>query len=164
VRFALSRASYAELAAYDWPGNVRELELLIANASVFALADAVGAAEHGRGAREAATIPIPAKLVRELLAGFAFGAVRASDERASDERARDERARDEGGFVVRPRGALRDVARDLERQLFERLYRECGGDFEAMARALLEGEDPAAGRKVRMRFLQLGLRVRRTRR
>jgi DNA-binding NtrC family response regulator len=148
VRFVLSRQSYGELREHAWPGNVRELELLIANATVFALADAVGAAEWGRGAGDAATIPIPAKLVRELLGG---GAVSASESAV---------ARDEGGFAVRPRKALRDVARDLERQLFERLYRETDGDFDAMARVLIEGEDPSSARKVRLRFNQLGLRVR----
>ena len=64
-----------------------------------------------------------------------------------------------GGLSFRPRAQLRDVARDLERQLFVRLFKETGGDFEAMAERLLEGDDPGAGRKVRLRFNQLGLRV-----
>jgi DNA-binding NtrC family response regulator len=149
ARFVLSRGSYAELRDHAWPGNVRELELLIANATVFALADAVGAAERGRSAGDPATIPIPAKLVRELLGG---GASLVS--------AQADAPRREGGFSVRPRKALRDVARDLERQLFERLYRETDGDFDAMAKTLLDGDDPAAARKVRLRFNQLGLRVR----
>ena len=51
------------------------------------------------------------------------------------------------------------MARDLERQVFVRLFKETGGDFEAMAERLLEGDDPGAGRKVRLRFNQLGLRV-----
>ncbi|MCZ7685455.1 MAG: sigma 54-interacting transcriptional regulator [Sandaracinaceae bacterium] len=69
VRFVLSRGSYGELREHAWPGNVRELELFLANATVFALADAVGAAERGRAAGDARAIPIPAKLVRELLVG-----------------------------------------------------------------------------------------------
>ncbi|HJL14061.1 MAG TPA: hypothetical protein RMH99_00325, partial [Sandaracinaceae bacterium LLY-WYZ-13_1] len=92
------------------------------------------------------TIPIPAKLVRELL-----GAGWRGDDEPPTSRA--------GGFEVRPRAQLRDVARDLERQLFERLFRETGGDFAAMAERLLEGGDPANERKVRLRFNQLGLRV-----
>jgi len=146
VRFVLSRHSAGELRAHDWPGNVRELELLLANAIVFALADALEAAQSGRRTGAPDTIPIPAKLVRELLgAGW-----RASTD---DE---PERA---GGFSFRPRAQLRDVARDLERQLFVRLFRETGGDFERMAARLLEGDDPGAARKVRLRFNQLGLRV-----
>ena len=148
VRFVLSRQSYGELRAHDWPGNVRELELLLANATVFALADAVGAVERGRAGGASETIPIPAKLVRDLLSsGWDPGATGPDSERA-------------GGFEVRPRAQLRDVARDLERQLFVRLYKETGGDFEAMAKRLLEGDDPAAARKVRLRFNQLGLSVR----
>lgn len=147
VSFVLSRQSYAELRAHDWPGNVRELELLLANATVFALADAVGAAQTGRAVRAADTIPIPAKLVRELLSAAWRG----------DE---GERVTHTGGFEVRPRAQLRDVARDIERQLFLRLYQETKGSFTAMAEHLLEGDDPGAARKVRLRFNQLGLRVR----
>ncbi|MBX3270252.1 MAG: sigma-54-dependent Fis family transcriptional regulator [Sandaracinaceae bacterium] len=147
VRFVLSRQSYADLRAHDWPGNVRELELLLANAVVFALADALGAAREGRAAGDADTIPIPAKLVRELL-----GAVRRGEASGASASA--------GGFDVRPRAQLRDVARDLERQLFLRLYRATKGDFDAMAERLLDGTDPSGARKVRLRFNQLGLRVR----
>jgi DNA-binding NtrC family response regulator len=70
VCFVLSRASFAALEAHPWPGNVRELELTIATAAVLALSDALEAAREGRGAtgEPARTIPIPAKLVRELLA------------------------------------------------------------------------------------------------
>jgi hypothetical protein len=130
---------------------VRELELFIANATVFALADAVGAAQRGRAAGDARAIPIPAKLVRELLGGGWQSAAQPAERR-------------EGGFVLTPRAALRDVARDLERQLFARLFREHDGDFDAMARVLLEGDDPAAARKVRLRFNQLGLRAKDLRR
>ncbi len=147
VRFVLSRPSYAELRAHHWPGNVREIELLLANALVFALADAVGAAQRGRAHSGADTIPIPAKLVRELLGS-------AWRDAAGDGPSR------EGGFELRPRAQLRDVARDLERQLFVRLYKSTKGDFEAMAERLLEDPDEGAARKVRLRFNQLGLRVR----
>ncbi|MCA9605197.1 MAG: hypothetical protein KC619_06365, partial [Myxococcales bacterium] len=146
VRFVLSRQSYSELRAHPWPGNVREVELLLANAVVFALADAVEAAGQGRVAGGAETIPIPAKLIRELLGG-ARGSESPDATRA-------------GGFEIRPRAQLRDVARDLERQLFVRLYRETKGDFDAMAARLLEDPDEGAARKVRLRFNQLGLRVR----
>jgi DNA-binding NtrC family response regulator len=147
VRFVLSRQSYAELRAHPWPGNVRELELLLANATVFALADAVGAAQQGRAGAAADTIPIPAKLVRDLL-----GAAWVAD--------KEENATRLGGLDVRPRAQLRDVARDVERQLYLQLYRSCAGNFTAMARRLLEEDDPSAARKVRLRFNQLGLRVR----
>ncbi len=147
VRFVLSRGSFADLAEHAWPGNVRELELFIANATVFALADAFGASERGRAAGDAATIPIPAKLVRDLLGESAPSAAPGDPD-----------------VAIRPRAALRDVARDLERQLFECLFRETNGDFDAMAKRLIEGDDPSAARKVRLRFNQLGLRAKDLRR
>ncbi|HJL50118.1 MAG TPA: hypothetical protein RMG45_29925, partial [Polyangiaceae bacterium LLY-WYZ-15_(1-7)] len=54
----------------------------------------------------------------------------------------------------------RDVARELERRHFERLFQETGGDFEAMAARLLLGEPATNARRVRMRFNQLGLSAR----
>lgn len=147
VRFVLSRASFAELREHAFPGNVRELELLIASATVFALADALGAAERGRAAGDAGAIPIPAKLVRDLL-GASWGAPSSTPKK------------DAFSFQVQPRPGLHEVARDLERQLFERLFHETDGDFAKMAAHLLDGDSATDARKVRLRFNQLGLRAR----
>ena len=150
VVFVLAPATLAALRAHSWPGNVRELELLVANATVFALADATHAAEGGRGAATpstARTIPIPAKLVRELLSAGNLGAGGESGA--------------ELGLRLHPHTSLRKVAQDLERQLYERLFRETDGDFVAMARRLSGGGSAVAARRVRLRFNQLGLRARR---
>jgi len=48
----------------------------------------------------------------------------------------------------------------MERQLYEHLFRQTGGDFVAMAEALLEGDPEKNARKVQLRFNQLGLKVR----
>jgi DNA-binding NtrC family response regulator len=153
VSFVLSKASMKALELHPWPGNVRELELFVKNAVVFALADALGALSRGRGGAEAAarTIPVPSRLVRELLARSWAGAPAASA--AGD------------GFrpALTPQSSLRDVARDMERQLYEALFRATGGDFAAMADALLSGDPKANARKVRLRFNQLGLSVRKLR-
>jgi hypothetical protein len=61
---------------------------------------------------------------------------------------------------VRPGDTAHAVAADLERQLYERLYAETNGDFAAMARTLLVGDATKNARRVRLRFNQLGLRVR----
>jgi hypothetical protein len=63
---------------------------------------------------------------------------------------------------LQSRSGLREVARDLERQLYEQLYRASDGDFQAMAKRLLGIGTAAAARRVRLRFNQLGLRVRKT--
>jgi hypothetical protein len=52
------------------------------------------------------------------------------------------------------------MARDAERQVFKRLFEETGGDFRKMALRLLQGNPDANARRVRLRFNQLGLRVR----
>nr|MDQ3038115.1 hypothetical protein [Myxococcota bacterium] len=68
------------------------------------------------------------------------------------------------GIVLELRAAptLHGVARNLEAQLYARLFAETKGDFDAMAARLLEGDDAGAGRRVRLRFNQLGLRARST--
>ena len=150
VRFVLSRSSFGAMRAHPWPGNVRELSMLIGTAAIFALTDAMRAAQEKRApsADAARTIPIPARLVRELLdASWAAPA---------------ERAAGASGWTpeLGPKPSLREVSRDLERQLYARLFRETGGDFEAMARRLLDGDGALNARRVRLRFNQLGLRAR----
>ena len=60
-----------------------------------------------------------------------------------------------------PKDSLHAVAQGLERQLFAQLHAQADGDFAAMAARLLTGEPMANARRVRLRYNQLGLRVRR---
>jgi DNA-binding NtrC family response regulator len=155
VTFVLSRRTLSELRGHHWPGNVRELELLVANAAIFALSDALQGAEQRRGATDAAPwiIPIPAKLVRELLDASWL------------EREREPVPRAQGMTLrVAPRDSMRSVTRDLERQVLRDLFVETDGDFEQMAARLLTGDARANARRVRLRFNQLGLRAREMRR
>ena len=153
VQFVLSPASLTALRAHQWPGNVRELEWLCGNAVVFALADALRAAESGRAvASGARTIPIPAKLVRDLLQNSGFEPTGATaTARGGD-----------SNLTVKlgPKDSLRALAQDLERQTFAQLYAQTAGDFAAMAQRLLRGDATANSRRVRLRYNQLGLRVR----
>ncbi|GAB4213751.1 MAG: hypothetical protein OHK0013_37880 [Sandaracinaceae bacterium] len=155
VAFVLGKESVRDLFRHPFPGNVRELELFATNAAVFALTDALEAVERGRGATgdAARLVPVPARLVRELLSG---GSSRRGEAHAEGRPA----AR---SFRVVPADGLHDVARSLEQQLYEALFAETEGDFAAMARALLGRDDAASARRVRLRFNQLGLRVRRGR-
>lgn len=149
LHFLLHPSSLSALRQHPFPGNVRELEMLIGNAAVFALADALAAAESGRAVPAAArTIFIPAKLVRELLRTSwptAAGAAPIVD------------AAGEAG--LKPAATLHAVAHGLERQLYAQLYERCAGDFSAMAERLLSGDAATNARRVRLRFNQLGLRV-----
>jgi DNA-binding NtrC family response regulator len=149
MTFVFPSASLAAMRAHRWPGNVRELALVVSNALVFALSDALAAARRGTGATAAAArvVPVPAQTIRRLMteASPAHGRRGATIE-----------------LELQAHRALRSVARDLERQLYEDLYRRSDGDFAAMARQLLGVATPAAARKVRLRFNQLGLRARKS--
>jgi two-component system nitrogen regulation response regulator GlnG len=146
ITFVFPSASLAAMRAHRWPGNVRELALVVSNALVFALSDALAAAQRGTAATAAAprVVPVPAQTIRRLMTGAA--------------------ANEAPGATVELRlcanRGLRNVARDLERQLYEELYRKSDGDFAAMAKQLLGAATPATARKVRLRFNQLGLRAR----
>ncbi|MSP62694.1 MAG: sigma-54-dependent Fis family transcriptional regulator [Myxococcales bacterium] len=147
VVFVVAAGTMTALRDHSWPGNVRELGLLTATAAVFALADAVRAAEEGRAtAASARTIPIPAKLVRDLLAG-------AAEPRVAVERRM--------AVSLSPAPTLRQVAQEMERQVYRRLFEETDGDFTAMARRLLGGDGASGARRVQLRFNQLGLSARR---
>ena len=149
VTFVFAAASLAALRAHPWPGNVRELGLLVGTAALLALSDALAAAERGAGATSAAPrlVPISAQLVRRLLSS-------SSSSSSSGGAGADVTL----GF--RPRPTLHQVARELERQLYQQLFTTCDGDFTAMARRLLGSASATAARKVRLRFNQLGLRAR----
>jgi DNA-binding NtrC family response regulator len=140
ITFVLPRASLAALRAHSWIGNVRELKLIAATAAVLALSDALEAARRGVGATSAApsVIPIPQQLLARLLQRD------GSSRRLMLE--------------LRRGKTLHEVARGLERQLYQKLFEESGGDFAKMAHELLGTEK--AARRVRLRYNQLGLRVR----
>jgi DNA-binding NtrC family response regulator len=148
ITFVFPSSSLLAMRAHPWPGNVRELGLVISNAVLFALSDALIAARAGRAATSAAPriIPIAAERLRRLMTGAA--------------------AKAGGGDLtlrLSARARLADVARDLERQVYEELYRVLEGDFARMAKRLLGLGTPAAARKVRLRYNQLGLRARKAR-
>ena len=147
VTFALSGASMRSFRDHAWPGNLRELDHLVSTAAVFALADALAAVEAGRTTEATAkVVPIPTKLVRDLLAA-PDTTVRAGAGRLTIE--------------VRPAPTLHALSRQIEAQVLRRAFDDDRGDFQAMASRLLDGDAAVNARRVRLRFNQLGLRVRR---
>jgi DNA-binding NtrC family response regulator len=150
VVFAFAPAGLRALRAHTWPGNLRELEHLVAATALFSLADALQAAEAGRASGSGTRfIPIPLKLVRELLQSPDGGfAVPAQSPLVVD---------------VSPAASLHQFSRAVESQLLQRFFDETDGDFERMAARLLQGHAPGNARRVRLRFNQLGLRARRPR-
>ena len=181
VGFVFSSLTMAALREHGWPGNLRELELVVRSATSLALADALRAAEEGRGATGTMgrTIPLPPKLIRELIAASFFDVSPAGGPapRLPGRAATSSPANRPGSSLVtpgptdpstssapsvpqpRPQPSLRDVSRALERELYRRLFEETGGDFVHMAARLLEGDANLNARRVRLRFNQLGLRA-----
>jgi len=144
IVFTLTPRELGLLIRHPWPGNVRELEQVLAAATLAALGDALQAAEAGRSPGTPAArrvIPIPPRIWRELLGADAPATRRPA-------------------VADAPSATLHDVARELERRLYARLFVECQGDFAAMAGRLLVGDPGANARRVRLRFNQLGLRAR----
>lgn len=147
IRFLLSPLAMEAIRSHSFPGNIRELELFIASAALLSLADALHAAQHERAVPTVAhTIPIPNQLVTRLLQTGWPQATQASD-------------RSGMGVVLTPGRTLHALAQDLERQVYQQLYAETP-DFERLAARLLLGSAAGNARRVRLRFNQLGLRVR----
>ncbi len=133
---------------HRWPGNLREFAMTVENAVTLSLADAITAgkaARSGPASDRPDIVQLRPKLVRDLLLAV------ATDDDADERGWRLE-------VRVRPHEGLNKVAQDVERQYFTRLYLQEQGDFTAMAAVLLG--DPEGGRKVQLRFNQLGLKVR----
>lgn len=146
LRFLLLEKSEAELLEYDWPGNVRQLEMVLGNAVLLTLLDALAASSRAVLARR--ELPISPKAIRDLL-------------RQSDLGRQAQPSSGEGFLVkVQPARTLRDAARSWEADVYRRLFEETGGDFGEMARRLLGDGSERGARRVRLRFNQLGLRVR----
>jgi two-component system nitrogen regulation response regulator GlnG len=152
----LPMPAWKQLEAHRWPGNLRELAMVMHNLVAFTLVHAVDALSSGVALRTP-RLQVDPGLLGELLAGAA--GLDASDDSSSDELAPDDA---EGGdaFAVRlsPQSTLNQVTQAVERQYLVALFRRTRGDFAQMAKLLLG--DESRTRAVRLRFNQLGLKVR----
>jgi len=148
VQVVIPRPAVQLLHAHAWPGNVRELSMVVQNLITFTLVQAVEAIEAGRPPSRA-RLQVDATLIRDLLRPAPGDGTGASAGEA-----------DAGAMTVliEPAATLNKVSVGVERQIFRRLFEELDGDFERMAERLLA--DPDKARAVRLRFNQLGLKVR----
>jgi DNA-binding NtrC family response regulator len=145
ISFVWPPRTLRSLRAYAWPGNLRELDHVTVTTAVFALADALQAFEsHRVSSGNPRWIPIPARLIQELL--------KSGKESAS--------APTGAGMEWPPAATLHDWVTGIEHKLLANLFKETDGDFEIMAARLLTGSPARNARRVRLRFNQLGLRVR----
>lgn len=140
------------LEAHTWPGNVRELSMVMRNVVTFTLVAAVDAVRGGL-VLTSPRLQVDPGLVGQLLSGSAALALREGERATARELDEDEVA-----VRLEPKESLNAVANAAERQYMLELFRRHRGDFGAMAERLLG--DASKGRAVRLRFNQLGLRVR----
>ncbi|MDD5309933.1 MAG: sigma 54-interacting transcriptional regulator [Deltaproteobacteria bacterium] len=148
VELMLPEAAWNMLAAHAWPGNVRELSMVVYNAVAFTLVAAVDAARAGL-ALTSPRFQVDPGLIGQLLSGSTGLSANPVAATGSD---------DVLQVRIEPGATLSAVASSVERQYFLTLFERTQGDFPAMARILLG--DPGKGRAVRLRFNQLGLKVR----
>ena len=127
------------LRQHPWPGNLRELSMVVENAALFALSEAIGVEAGERPD----VVVVRRKLLDDLLRGPDDGPDGAGQRLE---------------VHITPHDTLNRVAVSCETQYFTQLYLQERGDFGRMAALLLD--DPEAGRKVQLRFNQLGLKVR----
>jgi DNA-binding NtrC family response regulator len=175
------------MAGHSWPGNMRELNFVMHNLVTFTLVAAADALRSGMSV-SSPRLQVDTGLVGEMLqasaglrqpgatgstvqgtttapggatvhnlpASVVSGPPRAADQTSLPEN----QALQKDRFVVevRPQKTLNGVAVDVERQYFHALYRRMNGEFGRMAEVLLG--DASKERAIRLRFNQIGLKVR----
>ncbi len=140
------------LKSHSWPGNIRELEMLMHNIVTFTLVETVDAIQAGLSI-SSPRMQVDPGLVGLLLSGSA--ALPTGDEKPITALELDP---DEVTVKIESGNSLNAVANSVERQYFLELFSRNGGDFNRMSKVLLG--DKGKGRAVRLRFNQLGLKVR----
>ena len=142
--FVIPEKSAQELLEHAWPGNVRQLEMVLANLLLQTLVEALGT--PARGAKQ--VLPVSPKALRDLLRLSELG------HKATPVVS--------GGYAVEVKSSrtLHEAARGWECEIYQRLFQETQGDFSQMAQRLLGDGSERGAKKVRLRFNQLGLKVR----
>ncbi|MBN2804629.1 MAG: sigma-54-dependent Fis family transcriptional regulator [Deltaproteobacteria bacterium] len=141
-------AGWKLLSTHSWPGNMRELEMVVYNIILFTMVEALEALKDNTQI-SSGRLQVDSTLISELLnSSKGLESVKESLVNNSD-----------GLFIeIKSNDTLNEVAKDVERQYFLHLYSQTGHDFIKMAEILLN--DETKGRAVRLRFNQLGLKVR----
>jgi DNA-binding NtrC family response regulator len=152
LEIVLPEPAWRMLETHRWPGNVRELAMVVHNLLTFTLVGAVDALKNNVPLRTP-RLQIDPGLVGELLSGSVVlcqpPPVGSAEGTAGQNLI---------PVRVEPGESLNAVANSVERQYFLALFKQTNGDFREMANRLVG--DPGKSRAVRLRFNQLGLKVR----
>lgn len=153
IEIAIPKPAWKMMENHPWPGNIRELEMLIHNVVTFTLVATVDAIERGISI-SSSKLQVDPGLIGELLLGAGILLDSSAQSPQSSSPARPGQVT----VHIEPADTLNGVANDVERQYFLELFAQCNRDFNQMAYRLLG--DSQKGRAVRLRFNQLGLKVR----
>lgn len=153
LELLLPEPAWQMLALHKWPGNTRELENVMQNIVTFTLIGAVDAIRDGMPIRTP-RLQVDPGLIGELLSGSVMLAETDDDEEMPPQTSSARAV----AVEIRPSTTLNGVSSDVERQYFLKLFQNAQGDFGEMAKLLLDDREKA--RAVRLRFNQLGLKVR----
>lgn len=158
------------LQQYAWPGNLRELSMVMYNLVSFTLVAAVDALSDGLPLTSP-RLQVDSGLVDQLLSAASAAAATPTDATVGLSPAPSEvvtpLASSHGEHAsttppwqqaLKPAATLNQVAQEVERHYMMALFEQYEGDFGRMAEKLLG--DRKRARAVRLRFNQLGLRVR----
>ncbi|MEZ4472608.1 MAG: sigma 54-interacting transcriptional regulator [bacterium] len=145
LQIALPRPAWVRLEAHPWPGNVRELAMVMHNILTFTLVGAVDAIGVGLELHSP-RLQVDPGLVADLLSGASTPEPVAPLDP------------DVFSIRVQPGATLNAVSGEVERQYLVALFHQTDGDFALMAERLLG--DGERARAIRLRFNQLGLKVR----
>ncbi|MCK9523723.1 MAG: sigma 54-interacting transcriptional regulator [Proteobacteria bacterium] len=167
ISLTIPEPAWRAMHAHSWPGNIRELETLMHNIAVFTLVGAVDAIRQGVRITSP-QLQVDPGLIGELLRATQLSLAPDAAPDAAPESGTgtdpapgpdtDGSHRDQVMVHIARADTLNGVAKHVERQYFTALYQRCHRDFAQMARVLLGDETKA--RAVRLRFNQLGLKVR----
>jgi DNA-binding NtrC family response regulator len=151
LELLLPEPAWQMLATHRWPGNTRELENVMQNIVTFTLIGAVDAIRDGMDIRTP-RLQVDPGLIGELLSGSIMLAETDTEEKQRSTSVRTVEV------DVNPSSTLNNVSADVEKQYFLKLFQRTEGSFPEMARLLLGDKEKA--RAIRLRFNQLGLKVR----
>ena len=155
LELSLPEAARRQLVGHPWPGNLRELSTVMQNIATFTLVAAADALAAGV-AIKSTRLQVDSGLVAGLLsASSPTGSVAAGSMRPPAPGGGNGRGL---SIELRKGDTLNAVANEVERQYMLALFTQTQGSFSAMAEILLG--DAERTRAVRLRFNQLGLKVR----
>lgn len=152
LELLLPEPAWQMLLSHRWPGNTRELENIMLNIVTFTLIEAADAIRDGMSIR----IPrfqVDPGLIGELLSGSVMLA--DSEDKNTLSYSKSNKTVE---IEIEPSSTLNGVSVEVEKQYFLTLFQRTEGDFSEMAQILLGDREKA--RAVRLRFNQLGLKVR----